>query len=338
MGILLNGWSTSRSSSPVMMQEAFAATATSSRNLSSFGSRQAVMEMFGSTLKLASNKLFKNTERSEGLGKYLSNFSLPSTDSGSSMISSAINIRSSCMALKKAPPLTEFGSIAALMRLLVSNTNSLIILGQYFLKDFFGKSVLFGGPGYFSHGFYKFFLFPAQHFFSQTEIHNLRNVLFAFTRYRAPLFGCIRRDFNTNSFHSIYSFEYLKIKRSVIRIQDFLKNFLGRPIHLRFITDTFEQCVETHYFTLPFKRSFKRGTQLWREVLPFFCDFRIDINQNPFQGLTIFIVKTRKITIGLAIKKDLSGLVIPINPHRLSLLRLSEHGNLTGLILKQTPC
>ena len=42
MGIFLKGFNTSKSLSPVIMQEAFAATA-SSRNLFSLGSRQPVI-------------------------------------------------------------------------------------------------------------------------------------------------------------------------------------------------------------------------------------------------------------------------------------------------------
>ena len=78
MGIPRNGFRTSRSLSPVIIQEALAKTANS-RNLLSFVSRQSVKEIFGLNNLELTSILFTNTKRSSSFTKYLSNFSLNKT-------------------------------------------------------------------------------------------------------------------------------------------------------------------------------------------------------------------------------------------------------------------
>ena len=75
MGIQRNGFRTSRSLSPVIIQEAFAETANS-RNLLSFVSRQSVNEILGLNNLELTSILFTNTKHSSSFIKYMSNFSL----------------------------------------------------------------------------------------------------------------------------------------------------------------------------------------------------------------------------------------------------------------------
>ncbi len=73
MGMLRNGWSSSKSLSPGTMQEAFAEIVNST-NLLPLGSRQSVIDTSGvNTLELKSNLSIIN-HRSLSFREYLSNF------------------------------------------------------------------------------------------------------------------------------------------------------------------------------------------------------------------------------------------------------------------------
>lgn len=85
MGILRNGFKVSRSSSPVMMQEAFAAMA-SSKNLLFLGSRQVDIVMEGVNIIAFVSTLLMISHRSISSGKYLSNFCLNKTSINSSIV------------------------------------------------------------------------------------------------------------------------------------------------------------------------------------------------------------------------------------------------------------
>src|SRR5690606_20165711 len=85
-------------------------------------------------------------------------------------------------------------------------TLGLIILGQNFLKDFLGKSVLFSCLGYFIHSSYKIFFFIPHQFLCQTDIYNPGYLKFIFTCGRTPIFSGFTIDFYNNSFHSLAGF------------------------------------------------------------------------------------------------------------------------------------
>src|SRR5471030_2625189 len=123
MGILLNGWSISRSRSPVIIHEAPAVTANS-RNLLSFGSRQAVICSLGSMARefeiifsIKANLISKET--------YFSNFDRENTLKYSDAISVDTSNEPLLTAFFKDTPGTESSFNKALSNVLVSKTQKL---------------------------------------------------------------------------------------------------------------------------------------------------------------------------------------------------------------------
>lgn len=132
------GWRSSKSLSPVIMQEALAETANS-RNLLSLGSRQAAIDSEGS---LKSDSFLRSFKISNLLFllRYLSNLGCKNTSQSSLYVSR----------LEKTFPLSIAMSIAflglrdlkrkALIRILVSNTKRLFLI-QQLLKNFFCEAI-----------------------------------------------------------------------------------------------------------------------------------------------------------------------------------------------------
>jgi hypothetical protein len=114
MEIFLKGCKTSRSWSPVMMQDAPAVRA-SSRNLLSLGSRQALTIIFGKkTRELLSTRLIAS-KRSALFKKYLSNFLRKITSANSCKVGSEITNLPLSNARSRACALIDFRRRAALI-------------------------------------------------------------------------------------------------------------------------------------------------------------------------------------------------------------------------------
>src|SRR6185312_11721949 len=140
MGILRNGFRIRRSLSPVMMQEAFAATA-SSRNLSSLGSRQAVILSdisMNNAILLNSNKISNLV----CLEMYSSNFGQINTLKNSSYVEELANTFLVSLAFLSAFRGIEFLKREELISVFVSITNRLFLIQQFF-KNFFCKAIPF---------------------------------------------------------------------------------------------------------------------------------------------------------------------------------------------------
>ena len=146
MGILRNaclsgrqGCRTRRSLSPVMMQEAFTET-TSSKNLSSFGIRHSVIISVIS-INTASSYFFKaNNFSSEEI--YLSNFGRNKISLNSLYVLRLAKTYPSFTAFSNAFLGLEYLNIKALTKVLVTITNKLFLIQQFF-QDFFCKAVFY---------------------------------------------------------------------------------------------------------------------------------------------------------------------------------------------------
>ena len=141
MGILRNGWRIRRSLSPLIMHEAFAATANS-RNLLSLGSRQSVIVSNVSENTARSLNSFKADNFSRG-GIYLSNFGRNKTSLNSLYVSRLAKTSPSLTAFSKAFLGLEYLNIKTLINVLVSITNKLFI-------RFTNRSSGYSGRLYFS--------------------------------------------------------------------------------------------------------------------------------------------------------------------------------------------
>src|SRR5690242_5500842 len=198
IGIPRKGCNSNKSLSPVMMQDAFAATANS-RNLLSFGSRQA-FTLSDTSMNIAfcvrSSKMAYLVSREI----YLSNLFLTKTSQNSLYVSMLDTNFPVAMALLYARVGFDCNKRKALTRVFVSRTKKLFLIQQLF-KNIFSKSIFCSfSPGIiqkflklsffisFSYNFYllfkKFFEF----------VFNLRG---RFT----PFFCCSIIHFNYNSFH-----------------------------------------------------------------------------------------------------------------------------------------
>lgn len=199
IGIPRNGCSTSKSLSPVIMEDASAVTA-SSRNLLSFGSQQAAMLCVGEK-KTAFNEIRCTALHHSSLfKKYLSNFFLNNTSTTSSIVAFEKASFPDTTALSIAlavvvPPMRE-----ALTKLFVSNTKSLFIF-QDFLKNFFCKPAFFHCIAKLIQILKKVF-FGISKFFCQCNIHLLRNSVSPFLRRQPPFFGRSIVHFNYYTFHN----------------------------------------------------------------------------------------------------------------------------------------
>lgn len=202
MGILRNGCKTKRSSSPVMIQDAFAATA-SSRNLLSLGSRQAVMEISGIMVMLFLSMRSIMAIRSSSKRNYVSNFFRYKTSMNSVIVSLEDAIAPKPITLSKTLRLVELGVKAALIKTLVSKIKKSVILSQNLLKDFLCKATFFNGFAYFIKKFFKIIRRIFQEFLVQSNVHPLRNSLSFFGRGQSPFFCRFFRNFNNNTVHNL---------------------------------------------------------------------------------------------------------------------------------------
>lgn len=199
----------SKSLSPVIMQEAFDATANS-RNLLSLVSRQSVI--FSETVNsirislksfISFNLFSKET--------YLSNLERTKTSESSSNVSILLEIFPNFFALLYASVGVEYSNRKALRRLLVSITKCLFFIQQV-LKNFFCEAIFSGFRSdvikqTLEIRFFQFFrnsidLFP----------ETLFQLLFNSWRNFSPLFCCRIIHFNYDSFHSnsFYCFSNLQ--------------------------------------------------------------------------------------------------------------------------------
>lgn len=141
IGIPLKGLNTNKSSSPVMIQDALDATA-SSGNLLSLVSRHILMSMTTSI----QNALAWNSFIADSLctkGKYFSNFERTMTSANSSNVLAEYNIIPELKALLYARLFLEFSKMYAQIIAFVSMTNVLITRLQQIIKDIFCKSIAF---------------------------------------------------------------------------------------------------------------------------------------------------------------------------------------------------
>src|SRR5690606_18737955 len=156
MGIARNGWRTSKSLSPVIIQSAWTETA-SSRYLSSLGSRHALMETLGTKNSLPKYISSIISQRSPSFLKYESNFSRNKTSTNSARVWFEIAKIPKLMALRSAFLLTDSGIRAALIKLFVSKTKTLFI-GENILQPGLSKATFFHSLPKVIKEFYKFIL------------------------------------------------------------------------------------------------------------------------------------------------------------------------------------
>lgn len=132
MRISRKGSSSSSALSPVTMQDAPEATA-SSRNISSFGSRQARITSLIFTNK-ALDIIFSINIVRISIGIYLLNLGRLKTSVYSEATAELITIRPFVLAFCKARAGMPCSLIRALKRILVSNTQCLVVMFQQFVQ------------------------------------------------------------------------------------------------------------------------------------------------------------------------------------------------------------
>jgi len=138
MGISRNGFRISKSLPPVIMREAFTET-TNSRNLSSLRSRYSVIASDISLNMASSLNSFEANNFYSG-EIYLSNFGRNKTSLNSLYVLRLAKTSPSFTAFSNAFLRLEYLNIKALTNVLVSITNKLFLIQQFF-KDFFCKTV-----------------------------------------------------------------------------------------------------------------------------------------------------------------------------------------------------
>ena len=201
MEIPRNGFKTSKSLSPVMMRLDLAVTANS-RNLFSFGSRHSVMEIVGLNVLLLLSNFSIIHRRSLSFRKYLSNFLRKIMAMSSFDVSLEIHNTPISKAFSNVFRDIEFFKSVALISVLVSNTNRLLVITQNILKNISRESPFFHLRSNLIQKLFEFFRRIAHEFFSQNHIGYLRDSIFLLLGGQTPFFCSIRRYFNNNTFHS----------------------------------------------------------------------------------------------------------------------------------------
>ena len=200
-GIFRKGCSTNKSLSPVMIHDAFEKTA-SSRNLLSFGSRQAFIDMFGTNISQCVSISSITLNRSSSFTKYESNFLRKITFTSSSKVSCEIANIPLSKALIRAFFAVEFRRSAALIKLFVSKTKKSVILVQNILKDFLGKAAVLHSFSQTINKLFKFLLGILHQLFRQFNIYFLGNPISFFFGSQPPFFCGSIIHCNYNSFHN----------------------------------------------------------------------------------------------------------------------------------------
>jgi hypothetical protein len=214
MGMPLNGCSTSRSLSPLIMQEAFAEVA-GSRNFLSFGSQQTVT-VSDISAKIASSLKYFNANNFASAEIYLSNFGRNKTSLNSSYVLRLAETFAFLIAFSNAFLGLEYLNKKALINVLALITTRLFFIQQFF-KNFFCKTVFYCFITDFIKQGHKLIFFHA----TAKNFHLFFNI-----SLKLPL--NFRRNILPFFSRSIIYFYYNSFHLSIIRLPPHLQNmFLG---------------------------------------------------------------------------------------------------------------
>jgi len=231
MRILSKGSSTCRSLSPVMMQEASAATANS-RSILSFGSRQAEIGGEGTVQSKAcfskyDRKLSRCSKEMKG-----SNLERTNTADNSEKVSGDITMRPRLMALSKALAGLSLPRINALTNVLVSNTKSLVIFTKQLFENFFCQSVVSGFLTKIGKGLFKFTLLGQADFLLHSHFGFFGELPLQSRRQLLPGRSHLAVDFQYDSFHNYRYYKVDMIQKTTTKIK---KKFGSNTDELFFI-------------------------------------------------------------------------------------------------------
>src|SRR6185312_9314088 len=211
MGMPRNGFNSSKSVSPVIIQDALAETANS-RNLLFFGSRQSVMDISILIKKAFALNSFIAANLCSSV-KYFSNFDLAKTSINSSNVALEYTSIPVLNAVLYACLFLEPAKIYALIRELVSKTKVLVISFQQIFKDFFCQSFFLC---FVAQRIKKTHVFTCSsvinHFF-QCNGYRFIKKTFSFRTEFAECYRCRFIHFNHNPFHNFSFLFFSKIQK-----------------------------------------------------------------------------------------------------------------------------
>ena len=200
IGMFRKGCKTSKSISPVKMQDALAAAANS-KNLLCLISRHDVIISFGKKKTAFHSILSIASSLSASFKKYLSNFCLNITSINSCKAGSDIANLQLSRAASKARALIEGAINAAVISALVARTKKLFCFIQYFVKRFLGQPTFCHFNSKFIQVLPKVIFRIFKKFFAYSHTHFVVYFFSFFQRCTPPCFGKPVIHFQHNSFH-----------------------------------------------------------------------------------------------------------------------------------------